>query len=254
VGEFARIGGMWGDGADLYVSDNALHVIRKVSLSSGMVTDFAGLAESSGSEDGAASEARFDKPSGVWGNFFHVFVADSFNGAIRRINKITGEVTTVLDDDLDCPEGIWGDGSFLYIVNAGSHSISRFSFSSGEVEDFAGVPDSAGDNDGAGNVARFRNPRDIWGDGTYLYVTDMGNHSVRRIHIATRQVETFAGFTNIEGAGNVDGMTGYYGSAQFDAPVGIFGDGRSIYVGDSNNHAVRKIVPFQGTQGALRRH
>lgn len=76
----------------LYVADDFIETIRKVSLD-GVVTTLAGSGKFGG-EDGTGPSASFTSPTGVAvdgaGN---VFVADKNNNSIRRITP-DGVVTT----------------------------------------------------------------------------------------------------------------------------------------------------------------
>lgn len=69
----------------LYVADSATHVIRRITPD-GMVSTLAGMAGSSGAQDGPGPAASFNRPYGVAvdasGN---VYVADQFNHRIRKI-------------------------------------------------------------------------------------------------------------------------------------------------------------------------
>jgi len=79
---------------NLYVADTDNNLIRKITPA-GVLTTLAGVAGSSGTEDGPGATAHFAGPRGiavdVAGN---VFVADSDNGSIRKITP-DGMVTTV---------------------------------------------------------------------------------------------------------------------------------------------------------------
>ena len=72
---------------NVYVADSGNHTIRKITPS-GVVSTLAGLAGSSGSNDGTGCTARFYGPSGVavdgTGN---VYVADSGNLTIRKVTS-----------------------------------------------------------------------------------------------------------------------------------------------------------------------
>lgn len=129
------------DGAgNLYVADTDNETIRKIDRA-GRVTTLAGLAGSSGSEDGTGSSARFERPHGVAvdpaGN---VYVADWLGNTIRKITP-GGVVTTV--------GGFAGDFSH-------------------------------GSTDGIGRVARFDTPKGVAVDSAgQLYVADYANSTIR---------------------------------------------------------------------------
>ena len=110
------------------------------------------------------------------------------------------------------------------------------------VSTFAGSNDPIGMNrdgyvDGTGTAAKFKNPFGIAIDGSgNLYVTDQGNHRIRKITPAG-VVTTLAGSS----AGFADG-TGT--AAQFNSPNGIAVDAwGTVYVSDSGNKRIRKITP-----------
>ena len=94
---------------------------------------------------------------------------------------------------------------------------------------------SSGFADATGTSARFNAPQEITTDGTNLYVTDNGNHRIRKIVISTGVVTTLAGSSS----GFANHNTGT--SASFNAPQGITTDGTNLYVSDNGNHKIRKI-------------
>src|SRR5205085_1304882 len=98
--------------------------------------------------------------------------------------------------------------------------------------------------DGPRDQARFKSPSAIWGDGTYLYVTDAS--AIRRVSVATGDVRTIAGM-----AGSVGTADGIGTAARFIAPAGIWGDGANLYVTDSTSGTIRKIVLSTGAVTTL---
>lgn len=92
------------DGAgNLFVADSGNATIRQVAVATGVVTTLAGSPGQYGSTDGTGADARFFKPHGLavdkMGN---LFVADSNNSTIRKVQTATGVVTT--------PIGVAGQG------------------------------------------------------------------------------------------------------------------------------------------------
>lgn len=111
----------------------------------------------------------------------------------------------------------------------------------GTVSTFAGTASVSGSTDGIGSTASFRYPVGVTTDGTNLFVTDYTNSTIRKIVIASGLVSTLAGTAWTHGA--TDGIGS---AASFYDPVGITTDGRNLYVADSTNHTIRKIVIASG--------
>ena len=179
----------------LYVSDSSNHAIRRVS-SSRDVTTFAGSLGVAGFSDGSGINARFASPGGIaLDNTGNLYVADSLNQVIRRINS-GGTVTTVaglagnpgIVDGIGViarfnrPIGLALDNSGnVFIADTFSSTIRKFVISTSEVTTIAGLAVSTGSTDGAGSAARFNQPVGIVIDsGGTLYVSDTRNHTIRR--------------------------------------------------------------------------
>ncbi len=103
-----------------------------------------------------------------------------------------------------------------------------------------------GSQDGTGAAVSFYAPSGITTDGTNLYVADRGNHTIRKVVIATGAVTTLAGTAGSPGSANGTGT-----AARFDHPSGITTDGTNLYVSDSDNGLVRKVVIATGAVTTL---
>lgn len=253
------------DGNNLYVADYYNNAIRKVEISTKFVTTIAGNVYGfSGSADGIGTAASFNRPSGITTDGTDLYVTDSGNYTIRKINILTGVVTTLaggggeslsgtadatgLDARFNVLNGITTDGTCLYVADS-NNTIRRIVISSRAVATVAGTPGISGSADGIKDVARFNQPAHITTDGTNLYVTDYGNNMIRKIVLATQVVTTIAG---IVGPGGQDGPhtdstdgTGF--TARFRNPLGITTDGTYLYVVDSYDNTIRKIVISNAT-------
>ena len=109
------------------------------------------------------------------------------------------------------------------------------------VSSFTGVTNTggaAGAADGDILSATFNNPAGITTDGSNLYLTDLSNHKIRKIVIATGVVSSLTGTANK--VGDISAIDGAGTTATFSSPSGITTDGSSLYVTDSNN-TIRKI-------------
>ena len=83
-------------GANLYVADTGNHQIRKIVISTGVVTTVAG-STTSGNADASGTSARFNGPKALALNSAgtDLFIADSGNHRIRRIVLSSTAVTTI---------------------------------------------------------------------------------------------------------------------------------------------------------------
>src|SRR5262249_22018334 len=82
---------------NVYVSDAGNSTIRKIVVATGAVTTLAGAARQTGSADGTGIAARFSNPYGVAvDGAGHLYVADTGNGTIRRIDIQTAAVSTIV--------------------------------------------------------------------------------------------------------------------------------------------------------------
>ncbi|MDC0230299.1 hypothetical protein OAK48_04920, partial [Deltaproteobacteria bacterium] len=248
--------GITSDGTNLYVVEQENHTIRKIVISTGAVTTFAGSPGSYGSTNGTGTSARFKNPLGITTDGTNLYVTDQHNHTIRKIVISTGAVTTLAgyagssgstdgtgtSARFKHPFGITKIGTNLYVTDANNHRIRKIVIATGVVSTLAGS--SSGYTDATGTSAKFNAPTGITTDGTDLYVADSNNHKIRKIVISTGVVTTLAGSSS----GHTD-ATGT--SASFKNPSGMTTDGTNLYVADRNNHKIRKIVISTGVVSTL---
>ena len=125
----------------------------------------------------------------------------------------------------------------VYVADYDNSTIRKIS-SGGVVTTLAGLAGNNGSADGTGSAARFYGPTGVAVDSAgNIYVADSNNQTIRKI-TSGGVVTTLAGLAGV--AGSADG-TG--SAARFNEPFGVVMDGTgNIYVGDQNNHTVRKIT------------
>ena len=99
--------------------------------------------------------------------------------------------------------------------------------------------------DGTGTAAKFGSATGITTDGTNLFIADRTNERIRKVVIESGVVTTLAGSGS---AGTTDGIGT---AAQFSSPFDITTDGTNLYVADSNNHRIRKILIENGSVTTL---
>src|ERR1044071_7473887 len=265
IGSRAQFGGPVGVALDstgsLFVSDTYNHTIRKMTTTgtNWIVSTLAGLAGTTGTNDGTGSDARFYLPAYVAvGTTGTVYVTDNGNYTIRKMTP-TGTnwgVTTIaglagVPGSTDATgsnarfrdaEGIAVDGAEqLYVADAGANDEIRKITPMGgnwSVTTLAGFTGNPGTNDGTGTSARFNNPLGIVADfDGNSYVADTGNDTIRKIAPGA-VVGTLAGLAT--NAGAADG-TGNH--ARFNSPQGITVDHfGNLYVSDTFNTMIRKVT------------
>lgn len=264
IGSAARFlapGGLALDSSgNLYIADGSARTIRKMVLSSGTVTTIAGSSGMIGSFDGIGTNALFGGPHGLSldGNG-NLFVADRGNNNIRKIVLSSGAVTTLAgmagmtggadgtgaSARFNSPMDVAADrNGNLYVSDSANGTIRKVVVATGAVSTLAGMALYRGSSDGTGAAANFNALEGLALDGSgNLYVADSGNQAVRRVVTSTGVVTTIAGSARHNG--NTDG-TG--ASARFTGPGFMVPDGcGNLYVSDSDNYAIRKVVAATGT-------
>ncbi len=312
VGVAAQFNGIWElttDGTYLYSTDNANHRIRRIDVSSGTVTTFAGSA--AGDVDAIGAAAQFNAPAGITYENGYLYVSETGNDKIRRINVNTAAVTTFAGSvaghsngigtiaRFNNPRGLTSDGTHLYVADlqmfrrieidtayvsvlSGVYNVAeivdgpvavartrstnnvlvhngyiyfgddanvirRVNTTTGEMSTWVGLQQNPwyanGIND-VGSAARFNGLRANTYHEGYIYAADYSNHVIRRIDPVTGAVTTFTGMFGQAGA--ADGVAG---SARHNAPVGIAAYGDYLYVGEYTARTVRRIhIPTQSVE------
>lgn len=142
---------------------------------------------------------------------------------------------------LGCGEG---DGD-----DRGSSRIDPWEGSGGGVPTLAllaGALGGRGNTDGTGLDVRLSRPAGVATDGTHVFVADTSNHAIRKIVLATGEVTTLAGT-----AGSLGSADGTGSDARFYLPHGVATDGTHLFVADTYNHTIRKIVISTGSVTTL---
>ena len=179
---------------DLYVADTGNEVIRKITMSTGVVSTYAG----NGYNDlvnGDLASSSFGSPYGIAidasGN---IFVADAANNVIRKITVSTGKVSTFagtgqqgLTNGPGASATFFHPGAIifdtkgnLFVSELGNNTIREIT-TDGIVSTYAGTGD-AGATDGVGTAATFKQPNGMAFDSQgNLYVADQLNNKIRKI-------------------------------------------------------------------------
>ena len=172
----------------LFIAMAGLHQIWVLDLAAGRIIPFAGTGREA-LVDGPRDEACFAQPSGLAldGANKTLYVADSETSAVRAINVDSGAVTTLV-----------GAGLFEF-----------------------------GDVEGPAEIARLQHPLGVcvWEDdpaGPSLLIADTYNHKIKRLDLATRELNTFV----------ADGLS---------EPGGLTIARGQLFVADTNQHRVAAV-------------
>ncbi len=247
------------DGAgNLYVSDSENYRIREISAATGIITTVAGTGSCCYNGDNiAATSAQLYYVQGVAvdgsGN---LFIADTNNNRIRKVNVATGIITTVAGNgtgsyngdniaatsaELWLPYGIALDGAGnLYIADHGNQRIRRVDATTGIITTVAGTGSYGYNGDNiAATSAKLYNPSSLTADAAgNLYIADMGNQRIRKVNAATGLITTVAG----NGSGGYNGDNIVPTSAELYDPASVALDNTgNLYIADELNYRIRKV-------------
>ena len=246
---------------DLFIADRGNQRIRKVTPG-GTITTVAGTGAAGFNGDAQpAPSAQLNAPGGVaidaGGN---VFLVDTLNNRIRRIDGLTGSMTTVAGTGTGAFGGFSGDGGpgadarlnrpvsvavaptgELYIADRDNHRIRRVA--GGIITTVAGsgpgIFGGFGGDGGGATDAILNHPSGVavapTGD---LYISDQDNQRIRKLVLPTGAITTVAG----TGAPGFGGDGGSATGAQLNLPAGLGVDPTgNLYIADQLNHRIRRV-------------
>lgn len=234
---------------NLYISDSVNNRIRKVVLSTGVITTFAGTGIAGyGGDNGPAANAILNNPQSIAIDLAgNLYIADSGNNVIRKISN--GNITTIAGTGfpgnggigqvattamLNKPMGVAVDGALnVYIADSGNNRILEFPqvgnpLQSGIIVPIAGngIANFAGDN-GPATASSLNNPTQVAVDSTGgIYVNDFNNGRVRKFTLN----------------GNITTVPATVGVVR--TPTGIAVDPNvNFYVSDSTSAQLFRVTP-----------
>lgn len=256
---FYRLKGVAVDHAgNIFLADEGNHAVREIDATTGVITTIAGTGERGYAGDGGpATRARLCFPRSVaLDRQENLYIFDSQNVRVRRVDKATGIITTIAGNPTSAGNGIWtggwgGDGgpadrALLFSPRNGAFDSQGNLFvgdglkgtnfntireitGNGVISTFAGVPNSAGafeGEDAQANKARFNYTNQLFmTPNDELYMADTNNHCVRKIDLSTNLVTTVAGIPGkAADPSDPDGLPAT--QARLNAPYGVAVDGK----------------------------
>jgi DNA-binding beta-propeller fold protein YncE len=237
----------------LFVADSNHNRIL-VTTKGGRVLDVAGAGEI-GAADGDFALATFNHPQGMAVDGELLYVADTENHLIRRLDLRARTVTTIAGTGtqasgqyrrgpareiaLSSPWDLVLEKGILYIAMAGPHQVWAMNLQHQEIGPYAGSGREAR-IDGPLMEAAMAQPSGITSDGTNLYVADSEISSIRSVSLNPKGlVSTVVGVDLFE-FGDIDGQGEM---VRLQHPLGVTHHNGVLYVADTYNHKIKIIGP-----------
>jgi streptogramin lyase len=249
------------DGA-IWFCEHGTHRIRRIAPD-GTISTIAGTGQKGYTGDGGpATQATFNLPHELrFDTAGNLYVADTGNDAVRRIDLKTGVITTFAGNGRKGETGDGGPASdasvssphsiqispddTLYICDVPSHIIRRVDLHTGIITTFAGTGKAGPTPDGAPIAGTpLNNPRslDVDREGNLWVVTREGNQVFK--------FDLKAGVIRLVAGTGQPGFTGNGGparEAKLSGPKGITLDAAgNAWLADTESHTVRMIESSTG--------
>ena len=209
-----------------------------------------------GLRDGDYTDSEFGYPQGMtWVGADTLYVADTDNNAIRRVDLTNRTVSTVAGNgkqsymtetkmpakgaELNTPWAVlWHEG-LLYLAMAGQHQLWTYDPVTQTIELYAGSGDE-GIGDGSLSAASFAQSSGLTTDGNTLYVADPEASAVRQVGFGPgAQVRTLVG-TGLFDFGDVDGVGN---AVRLQHDLGIAWHNGLLYIADTYNSKIKVLDP-----------
>jgi thiol-disulfide isomerase/thioredoxin len=240
-------------------SDHNRIVIAKLD---GTLVDVIGTG-AHGTVNGSFAESSFSRPQGMALDGDKLYVADTENHLIRRIDLKARTVETIAGTGMQMREyGLTGPalkialnspwdlqlvGRALYIAMAGPHQIWKLDLDKMEISTFAGSGHEAR-HDGSLGESAFAQPSGLATDGQTLYVSDAEANIIRAINLGPNgKVKTLVGgdlfdFGDKDGSGD---------AVRLQHPLGLARWNDKLLIADTYNHRIKLLDPATRTVKAF---
>jgi RHS repeat-associated protein len=252
---------------NIYIADSANNRVRKVTVSTGVITTVAGNGSLNFSGDGGqATSAALNYPYGVMVDASkNIYIADTNDNRIRKVTASTGIINTMAGSTsyagnggaatiavIAYPESIRLDtAGDIFIVDTANQVIREVAASTGLISTVAGNGTLGYSGDGgAATSAQLNYPADVAIDSSgNLYIADTFNSCIRKVTTATKIITTIAGKCGIDTFQNdlQPNDNGPATSATLWYPTGVALDSAgNLYIADDHNSVVRKVSKANG--------
>lgn len=235
------------------------HLVRRVDAKTGLISTVAGTGTAGFSgDDGPAVKAQLKQPHSIaLDNDGHLYICDIGNHRVRVVDLKSGIIRTfagtgqpkptpdgapLAGTPLNGPRALDFDGGHnLYLALREGNAVYRIDLQSKTLHHLGGTGKKGYTGDGGpAKLAALSGPKGVaLGPNGDVYLADTESHTIRVIRAASGVIETVIG-DGVRG----DGPSGNPLKCRMARPHGVFVDKSGhVYVGDSETHQVRKLIP-----------
>lgn len=237
----------------LYVADSGHHRVLECAHDGRILRQFGSGAPAF--VDGSAEQAAFCRPHGLCLLRDVLYVADTGNHAVRRINLRSGEIDTLCGNGkvgrpqegpvedprmrkLDSPRALVVLQDQLFIAMAGDNRIWSLGLGRHELVCRAGSGELTV-RDGSGAMAAFAQPVALAGVQHMLYVCDAAGSAIRALHLRDNTVQTLVG----QGPWQFGDADGPRQAALLQEPqaIALDPDAPVLWIADCGNQRLRSL-------------
>ena len=253
---------------NIFFADPAIHRIRKITVSTGIITTVAGNGDNLYDKDnvGATSTTLSSPRDVALDSDGNVYIADTFNNRIRKVTVSTGIITTVAGNGSSIQKGIKGSvtataygvyrpiaiavdkSGNIFIAMDSTHHLYKVAASTGLMTNVAG---SYGSNDLAAidPLDTDIRPSSLALDNSgNIYMTTHG--SILRWNLAANEKTFLAGSGTYTDTDEGDGK--WSTMAHLSTPRGIYADSTgNFFFCDTGHNTVRKVTYADATPSSF---
>lgn len=277
--DFAQLNGPAGLAVDkdnnVYIVEIHNNTVRKVDATTNIITTVAGCGlQGFNGDGGLAIHAKLNGPEGVFvDQHKNIFIADTYNHRIRRVDGHTGIITTIAgcgnagyngddmkacDAKLNCPSGVVVDKMGNVYFNDYRNDRVRKVDMKGIITTFAGTGTKGYSGDG--DIADKAQINDVYGLGIdkydNIFIMDSLNFAVRKIDAKTKVITTIIGkgvpgpITEFENISNsfIGRVTHEKGTIGMEAPHAVeISTNGNLIIADTGHYRIRLIDVMHDT-------
>ncbi len=240
---------------NIYIADIGNKRIRKITVSTGIISTIAGTGISGYNGDGiAADTAQLMSPCAIaLDTSGNVYIADQLSSRIRKVTVATGLISTIVGTGINgyngdsiafdtakisTPIGIAVDKYGNVYISDQTTRIRKIDISNGLIYTIAGTVASTYNGDGNALTTNIYNASGLFIDvDGNIYFGDEGSYRARKIIASTGMISTIAG----TGAISYNGDNILAINANLAAAGVALDTSGNVYIADAGNSRIRKI-------------